>query len=581
MTKHSTLLKSNKRIITGGIFGALIVLVATLGLGRAKNAPAAATAGPYTYTFDGAPASPQSAYWMADFDVQVHARGMFSYDEMETWPRVIANHGSDCDPMSSHDVTMAQQAVFQCRNHFMTAAAGAYSVIYFSPNRLLDWSDGEASLSIDVSTFRTSGRDWWDLWLTEWDANAAVPLSDRMGQAGVDLNGPPQGDFLHLNLMEQSFFKAENENGFIDNTDAGTYSASDKMQRDPFVLTINATTFSFCKPDESLCWFRDKPHGLSVKQAVVTYGHHAYDPAKSCLLPNCWEGDVRAGGTWHWDNLAMSDSVPVTILRGDKRVVTSGPWSAPSTDGQRTVNFPAPAPAGSYLKFSANSQGWTTINGQQVQPEIRFWSDHFTSFLVPIPEGTTSIVWNGKRADGGDAVAKDFTIWSKNGASSSVGQAPAPATPTNTPVPAATSTPIVTATATATTTQPSPTTTSPTATPTTVPASQLQLWSCGARIGSAEVRAGQSQSVQAYVATNIDSRALVDVEIYDPTGTKVYQRYWDNRDFNASQTRNFFFRWKVPANAMKGTYTVKIGIFNPGWAGLLMWNNNAATFQVK
>ena len=416
---------------------------------------------PFTYTFDGDPAGPTSNYWMDDFDIQVHARGMYQYAEMETWPLVYGDHGADCDPMGEHNVTVAVNAIYQCRNHFMTAAAGAYSVIYFSPNRLLDWSDGEATLSIDVSTFRTSGRDWWDLWLTEWDANAAVPLSDRMGQAGVDLNGPPEGDFLHVNLMEQSFFKAESESGFIDNSSTATYSASDHMRRDPFVLTINATTFSFCKPDESICWFQDKPHGLSVTQAVVTYGHHAYDPGKSCLIPGCGEGDPRAGGTWHWDNLSMSDSVPVTILRGDKRSITNGPWWAPSSDADRTITFPEPAPAGSYLKFSANSNSWTTINGVQVQPEITFWSDHFTSFLVPIPEGTTSIVWDG-RHNNGDAVAKDFTVWSKSSslatATPSATNTSAP-TPTDTPIPTATNTPEPTATPTV----------EPTATPTPAP----------------------------------------------------------------------------------------------------------------
>jgi hypothetical protein len=31
----------------------------------------------------------------------------------------------------------------------------------------------------------------------------------------------------------------------------------------------------------------------------------------------------------------------------------------------------------------------------------------------------------------------------------------------------------------------------------------------------------------------------------------------------------------------KGTYTVKVGVFLPGWAGLLDWNNRATTFKVR
>ncbi len=40
------------------------------------------------------------------------------------------------------------------------------------------------------------------------------------------------------------------------------------MQRDTFVLTITPTTFSFCKPDETICWASNVPHGLNVTQAV-------------------------------------------------------------------------------------------------------------------------------------------------------------------------------------------------------------------------------------------------------------------------------------------------------------------------
>ena len=39
-------------------------------------------------------------------------------------------------------------------------------------------------------------------------------------------------------------------------------------------------------------------------------------------------------------------------------------------------------------------------------------------------------------------------------------------------------------------------------------------------------------------------------------------------------------RWAIPADAPPGVYTVKVGIFTPGWASMLAWNNNAATVTV-
>lgn len=39
--------------------------------------------------------------------------------------------------------------------------------------------------------------------------------------------------------------------------------------------------------------------------------------------------------------------------------------------------------------------------------------------------------------------------------------------------------------------------------------------------------------------------------------------------------------WKVPSNAAKGTYVVKVGVFSPGWGTMYAWNDRAVTFTVK
>lgn len=75
--------------------------------------------------------------------------------------------------------------------------------------------------------------------------------------------------------------------------------------------------------------------------------------------------------------------------------------------------------------------------------------------------------------------------------------------------------------------------------------------------------------------------AIVDVEVYSPSGAKVHQQYFENQSFAAGQRRNFPVSWNVPAGSAVGTYTVKIGIFANGWSGLYTWNNSAATVTVR
>jgi hypothetical protein len=78
----------------------------------------------------------------------------------------------------------------------MTAIrADGYGVIVLTPDRLLDWSGGEAVLRFDVSTFRSSSRDWIKVWISPFDEQLPVPA----GEFVPDLNGPPaNGVFVEM-----------------------------------------------------------------------------------------------------------------------------------------------------------------------------------------------------------------------------------------------------------------------------------------------------------------------------------------------------------------------------------------------
>ena len=96
-----------------------------------------------------------------------------------------------------------------------------------------------------------------------------------------------------------------------------------------------------------------------------------------------------------------------------------------------------------------------------------------------------------------------------------------------------------------------------------------------AKVDRPQATVGQSVAVTASVKSNTTRRALIDVEIYDRSGRKVFQRYWDNQSFTAGQTRQLSTAWATSGLAA-GPYTVKVGVFGVGWTPFIHWNDQAA-----
>ena len=82
------------------------------------------------------------------------------------------------------------------------------------------------------------------------------------------------------------------------------------------------------------------------------------------------------------------------------------------------------------------------------------------------------------------------------------------------------------------------------------------------------------------VTSAIARSVVVDLEVYGPTGVKVFQKAWEGQSFAAGQQRSFTASWSAPSNAATGRYVVRVGIFKPGWAGLYHWNASAAQITV-
>jgi len=87
-------------------------------------------------------------------------------------------------------------------------------------------------------------------------------------------------------------------------------------------------------------------------------------------------------------------------------------------------------------------------------------------------------------------------------------------------------------------------------------------------------------AIDADVTSTAGIKALIDIEVYGPAGDKAFQKYWDNETFGPGETKRFTASMTVDPNTAAGEYTVKIGVFTPGWGKTYDWNDNAAKLTV-
>jgi len=357
-------------------------------------------------TFDGTPTSPQP--WKpSNWDVTVHSRNMETWEQLES---MEAAHGKDCGkPPATHPVTNYQDAVYLCNDHMMTALnSSSYGVIYLTPDHLVDFSKGEAVIKFDLSTSRTSIRDWFDVWISPYDDHLQLPVPDFI----PDLSGEPR---RAINLQMDNFnrettFRLNRIANFdADVTDGNTWIGYESfltpsaMRRDTFELRISRTHIKFGMPAYNFWWFNTDIPARDWTVGVVQFGHHSYNPKKDCsgCGPN----------TWHWDNVSINPSVPFTIIRAAQRF----------TDAQNgaKVTFQKPAPANARLRFSGigNNLQVSFNNGKtwqkaEIQAQEKHTGEAFWSYWTPVPVGTKTVLFKGQKWWAGNWRVKDLSIWS-------------------------------------------------------------------------------------------------------------------------------------------------------------------------
>jgi hypothetical protein len=153
---------------------------------------------------------------------------------------------------------------------------------------------------------------------------------------------------------------------------------------------------------------------------------------------------------------------------------------------------------------------------------------------------------------------------------------------------APTATPATTATATRTAPTATATTSAATATATKAPATAtaapatLSVRVMRAWANPATVARGSTTTLAATIVSNQAlSGAIVDFEVYNTAGTKLYQTYRSPVAFAANSAKTVKATWTVPTSQATGRYTLKIGVFGPNWNPLYTWDNSAATITVQ
>ncbi|MBI4134892.1 MAG: hypothetical protein HY471_02195 [Candidatus Sungbacteria bacterium] len=118
-------------------------------------------------------------------------------------------------------------------------------------------------------------------------------------------------------------------------------------------------------------------------------------------------------------------------------------------------------------------------------------------------------------------------------------------------------------------------------TPTTPPVTDTSTAASFSATGSgpSQVSEGQPATITANVQNSGSTATgtIVDLEVYNPSGAKVLQQFFDNQSFSQNQSRDYSATW-TPNQT--GDHILKIGAFASNWTTNYTWNDRAAVMNV-
>ncbi|MGH2514319.1 MAG: hypothetical protein ACRDHP_01560 [Ktedonobacterales bacterium] len=126
----------------------------------------------------------------------------------------------------------------------------------------------------------------------------------------------------------------------------------------------------------------------------------------------------------------------------------------------------------------------------------------------------------------------------------------------------------------------SPTPTTP-LTPTTPPGpcTPAITFNSGAANPATPAR-GDTVALSTTLTASCSTKGLIDFEVYNSAGKQVWQSFTDNVSLTG-QRQTFSAHWRISGGQATGAYTLKIGVFAPGWSAFYAWNNDVGTFTVR
>jgi hypothetical protein len=444
---HAARAGSWRRSLLG--FTAALMPALLIGSQAVGQAPAAAASPSFAFNWAGEPATPQAWVPAAANDWDLLESNGGAGDTTVRMGTFQGSHGTDCAaPPAAHPISLLIDTAYVCKDHMMTAPNDG--AVFFTPNQLVDFSHGTATITWQVSTFRYSSRDWWEIWLTPFSENFAAPTDTApvfegppndaihfqmeqkdgcsIGQAGPNWTDANTGAHIGTTFSYNVFRGGnEAESGGDGPCMEDLAGGPSSKTRSTFELDVSPghVKLGMTGASGAGTWV-DRNLTLPFNQAVVTWAHRSYNPSKACGF------DGTCGpNTFHWSNVSVSPSLPFTMLR---------PIGNGSVHGSTntTVTLPQPAPANSFLRFSAFGTIKVSYDhGAWVSPHMQdtgWRAEGASNYLTPVPAGTRTISFQGTSRGGATWWIDDVAVWASTAPTTLPVQTSPPAT---TPTPTA------------------------------------------------------------------------------------------------------------------------------------------------
>ena len=306
-------------------------------------------------------------------------------------------------------------------------------------------------------------------------------------------------------------------------------------------------------------WIGEKTAAIPrLQQWVKDY----YPGTKVGITEYSWSGDSTMSGA-----VAQAD---VLGIFGRTGLDLANRWTTPATG----------SPVYQAIKLYRNYDGLGSGVGDTSVRATVANPDNVAAFAATRPDGATTIMLLNKYVTGSTPVSVSVAgraasgteaagVWQlAGGTTKKLSDATVTDNKATLTLPAQSATMLVLPKANTTTPPPTPT---PSATPTPVVTSSATTVA-----GTVGLVNPITASVQ--VSSAPITSAIVDVEVYDSAGRKVFQKYYEGQDFTAGQTHSYSTSWTPGA---VGTYTVKIGVFAAAWTQQYHWNNAAGKVPVS